>query len=253
MTTITVKGANFASGPIAHYSPPVLGSTLCAFVGDADENTYLRNFGSGADLVRVAGKPAQIDPAFRRFNYLNYLKSDAYRTENTTLLAVYRNPTPITSFALVISSERDHADGGRRGCGLTRTSGTEGMYMGVFGTNAVNQNSLVKVDLAPQVGPAFIAGTVFPHTSPGAKVQAFRKTPTEATTGIVSVADADHQPTADEASFPFCIGHNQRPGVPLGDIDIGFVAVFPRVLTADEIDVMYQSVKRRFTALGVSI
>ena len=125
--------------------------------------------------------------------------------------------------------------------------------MAVFGTNAINQNSLVKVDLATQAGPAFIAGTVYPHTSPGAKVQAFRKTQAEATTGVVAIADADHQPTADEASFPFCIGHNQRPGIPLGDIDIGFVAVFPRVLTAAEIDAMYQSVKRRFTALGVAI
>lgn len=252
MTTIIVKNADFSGGRLAHYLPPVDGATLCAFVGDQDDSASLRNFGSGGDLQIGAGYPASVDEAFRRFSHLHYLKSDAFRTESTTLLAVYRSVTPLTGHGVVIASERDVADGGRRGCALVRNNTTENLYVAAFGTAANNTVQNLSSNLPAAASPAFVAGVVEPYAPTGVKLKSYRMTPTVATGPLTSNALANIAPAADEASFPFRIGNNYR-GVVMGEIDIGFVAVYPRALTVEEMEALYQSVKRRFAALGVSL
>ncbi|MHC8315688.1 hypothetical protein [Pseudomonas sp. LB3P31] len=256
MTTIIVKGANFASGHIAHYSPPVEGASLCAFVGDSDDTTWLRNFGSGADLTVAKGAPEKIDAAFRRFGPQNYLASGVYRTPEITVMAVYRSIVPATLHGVLLSSEREAVvDPGRRGISLLRANGVEAASMTVFGTNTSNvyQTFTNQTAVSP-TGPAFIAGTVEPLIPTGARTSIARLTPAPLTGTNATSTTASLAPTVDEASFPLRIGtHYRADQSAIGLIDIGFLAVFPRVLTATEKDAMYQSVKKRFAALGVAI
>lgn len=251
MTTIFVKNADFSGGRLAHYAPPVAGAALCAFVGDSDDSVWLRNFGSGADLAIGAGSPSIVDQAFRRFGTLNFLNSDAYRTPQLTMLAVYRSITPVSNYSSILSSEREAGDGGRRGCVLNRNNTTDAAYVGAFGTSSSGASQGSFSNLSAAVGPSFVAGTIENITT-GARSQAFRKTSPSQDGPIINGTLLNQQPAADEASYPLRVGHSYRSYV-LSDIDIGFVAVYPRVLSAAEISQMYSSVRKRFAALGVSI
>lgn len=252
MTTIIVKDADFSGGKLAHYSPPVAGATLCAFVGDADDSTWLRNFGSGSDLVIGAGKPVSVDQAFRRFGAANHLVSDSPRTAATTMLAVYRSILPVNNYSAILSSERDHTDNGRRGCALNRINTSDAPYAAAFGTNAAGTAyQALTSNLNAADSPAFAVG-VIEDLNNGVRVQAIRKTAPEQVGPNLSPGLATMKMTADEYKYPLKVGHTYRSFTGT-EIDIGFVAVYPRVLTTTEIDKIYQSVKRRFTALGVAI
>lgn len=255
MTTIIVKGANFAAGRIAHYSPPIEGASLCAFVGDSDDATWLRNFGSGSDLTVVKGAPEKIDAAFRRFNPQNFLTSNVHRPVAGTYMAVYRSILPLALHGVLLSSEREAVvDPGRRGVSLLRANAVEAAAMTVFGTSTANvyQTFTNQTPVSP-TGPAFVVGTVEPLSPNGVRSSIARLTPDPLTVNATSTT-ASMAATADEASWPLRIGtHYRTDQSAIGSIDVGFVAVFPRVLTAAEKDAMYQSVKRRFLALGITI
>lgn len=252
MTTIIVKNANFSGGKIANYTPPVAGASLCAFVGDADESTWLRNFGSGANLVVGAGKPASVDAAFRRFGASNFLQSDTPRTPATTMLAVYRSITPVNNYSAIISSERDYTDNGRRGCALHRINTQDAPYAAAFGTNAAGTAyQALTSNLEASTSLAFAVGLIEDQAN-GVRVQVLRKTAPAQNGPSLSPGLVSMKTMPDEASYPLRIGHTYRSfqGV---EIDIGFVAVYPRILTSAEIESIYQSVARRFTALGITI
>lgn len=252
MTKIIVKGADFSGGKIASYTPPVAGSSLCAFVGDADESTWLRNFGSGKDLVIGAGKPYSVDAAFRRFGASNFLQSDAFRTPAITMLSVYRSITPVANYSAILSSERDYTDNGRRGCALNRINTQDSPYAAAFGTNAGGTAyQALTSNLAASTSPAFAVGQLEDQTT-GVRVQALRKTAPAQTGPNLSPGLATMKTMADEANYPLRVGHTYR-SFQGTEIDIGFVAVYPRILTEVEIEAVYQSVKRRFAALGVAV
>jgi hypothetical protein len=255
MTTIIVKNADFSAGRISHYSPPVQGATLCAFVGDADDNTCLRNFGSGADLVVSVGAPASQGAAFRQFSYQNYLTAGgAYFTPNTTLLMLHRTVGAITNWGIGIASERTHADGGRRGVNLNRYNSGQRISAAVMGTSGgaqaqVTANTGATDDASPT--PAFVAATFQPAGS-GSRVDIYRVSAPAKSASSSNTTNATLVPTADESSYPFRVGHSYLSSA-YGLLDIGFVAAFPRLLSYAEITKMYASVQKRFASLGVTV
>lgn len=250
MTTIIVKNADFSGGRIAGYTPPVAGATTMAFVGDSDDATSTRNFGSGGAITKV-GQPASIDAAFRRFvDTTAFFNTPSIYTPNMTILGVYRTITPLTGFGVIASSERNNADGGRRGAGLLRSNTVETVGMNTYGTNAGATYSN-GANTTADTSPAFVAGQVIPSGS-ATQSKIWRRTAAQqAVVGSVS-AQPTTVPAADEAANPLRIGANYR-GIALGSIDLAFVAIFPRALTLTEIDLMYVSVKKRMTALGITI
>lgn len=252
---IYMKNADYSAGRLAGYMPPVAGASTVAFVGDSDPNTRLRNFGSGAPLTET-GAPTQTDAAFRRFDIANFLTlPSSYYTASCTILAVHRSVTPITGFSAIVASERDYlvaggGDGGRRGMDLLRNSNTETVSIDPFGTSAGASTSQ-PIGPAGQTGAQFNAGTVAPKSGGGVSLALYRRTATQAQATGTNV-NTTLSPMGDEASYPFRVGNTYR-SVSLVAIDVGFVAVFPRVLTLAEIDLMYASVAKRFTALGFPI
>lgn len=255
MTTIIVKNANFSGGRIAHYSPPVAGATLCAFVGDQDDGTWLRNFGSGADLNVGLGTPTKVDASFRRFDPANFIVGPAYRTPATTLIAVYRSVAPITKHGMLLSSERPSAfDSGQRGITLMRESTGETVRASILGTSAgAPAASAIVTPVAP-AGAAFVISTVIPNAPTGMKSSLKRFSAPESSLISGSSTNVTFAPASDEAAYPFRIGANYLPvQTGLGPIDVGFVAVFPFELTTAEKDAMYHSVQKRFAAFGVTI
>lgn len=246
MTTI-ITNSDLSGAPLLMYDPPVAEATVCAFVGD--QAAHLRNFGSGANLTMV-GVAGSVDAAFRRFGPAAYINTGVPRTPEMTVIAVYRN-TGGAGYGLVASSERDHADGGRRGISLSRSNVDTSLSFNMFGTNASGAVSTVgKTIPANAAAAVFVAGR-YQQLSPGGRVAVTRETTPREVSTYASNTGPTFQVSADEASFPIRVGTNYR-ATP-GDIDVGFVMIAPRLLLDAEITAVYESVKRRFSALGVNI
>ncbi|MBF8651480.1 hypothetical protein IRZ81_11800 [Pseudomonas putida] len=259
MTTIIVKDADFSSGDLINYAPPVSGATLCAFVGDTRDAASLKNYGSGQNLSVYQGAPKAQGDGFRRFGAFDSYKTDSYYTPEMTMLVVARSVYPLTDqFGIVISSERDNSDGGRRGAGIVRLNNADYLRMYVNGTlngapTAPNTNTQVP-GVTQANSAAFSSGTFAPGTTPNTVVLGAQRhsAPTVARS-VVSDANPTLAPASNESSFPLLVGSHYRPSGNFAPVDIGFVAVYPRVLTAEEIQKMYASVKRRFASFGVAI
>lgn len=259
MTSILVKGANFSGGELVGYVPPVSGAKVCAFVGDSRESSALKNYGSGAELKVNNGAPVAQGDGFRRFGPFDSFLTDAHYTSSCTILAVCRSVYPLTDqFGIVVSSERDDADGGRRGGGLVRINNADYLRAYVSGTSAGaaaaahTNTQIAGITAANSAG--FFAGTFTPGSAANTvAISADRYSAPVVGRTAVSDANATFAPAANEASFPFMIGSHYRVGANFAPVDIGFVAVFPRKLTPAEIAKMYASVKKRFAALGVTI
>ena len=250
MVDILAKSQDYAGGTLLGYVPPVTGLSVCAFIGDAESN-WLTNYGSGGAIV-ATGAPSVQANGFRRFLETAYLTLPVAMTDAMTVCAVYRNVTPITLYGQICCSERDYIDGGRRGFSLFRYNVNQGVQAGTFGTNA-GANLTVAVGLTDVDGPAFVAATRAP-LSPGAQISLRRLTATAQTPAAATNTNATFGATGDEASYPLLVGREYRTGANTGGpIDVGFLAVAPRVLSSDEITALYNSVKKRFTALGTTI
>lgn len=260
MTNIIVKGADFSDGELYNYVPPVAGAKLVAFVGDQRDSTSLRNFGSGADLIVHSGNPLYQGNGFRRFGPFDGYRSDAFYTENMTILAVCRSVYPLgaSKWGTLISSERDASDGGRRGAGMGRPPSNDYWRAMVNGT--LNGASVTGTASTPIGGmsEANSAGFLAATFNTGAVANTVElainrlSDPTKVGTGT-SAANTTFAPAIDEASYPLLVGTHYRVTSNYDPIDIGFIAVYPRKLTTTEISTMYKSVQRRFASLGVSI
>jgi hypothetical protein len=260
MTSIIVKGADFSAGQLSNYVPPVAGATLAAFVGDERKSFAMRNFGSGKDLSIYAGDPQYQGKGFRRFGPGQAFLTDSYYTEQMTFLAVCKSVYPLGSsrYGILIASERDAADGGRRGVGMARIPSSDYWRVNVNGTlsgaaaSASTTTSATGITEANSAG--FLSATVGKGTAANTVALAINRYTDPAKSGsAVSAANATFAPATDEQSSPLLVGFHYRGGTNYDPLDIGFMAVYPRILTADEIATMYQSVRRRFASLGVSI
>lgn len=248
MTTILVRNADFSGAPLYGYRPPVDGASLCAFVGD--ERAYLRNFGSGDDLAIGAGNPQPVDAAFRRFSAGDYLVSPSYRTEATTLIVVARK-VGTSGFANPMSAERNADDGGRRGIALNLDNANSRMTATVYGTSG-GANTTLTSYVTADTNPGFYAATYRPDSSSGTRTTAYRLTEAVGTGANSLSTNATMEPTDDEDEFPFVIGATHR-SFSSQEVDIGFVAAYPRVLTTAELALIHASVAKRFEALGFLI
>lgn len=259
MTTVIVKGADFSAGELLHYSPPVSGATLCAFVGEDRLSAALKNYGTGADLSVNQGDPKAQGDGFRRFGPFDSFLTPAFYTASTTILLVSRSVYPLTDqFGIVISSERDDADGGRRGGGFARINNADYLRMYASGTlsgapTAPSANTQIAgITAANSAG--FFSGTISPGTVANTiNISAARVTTPAVSRTTTSDPNATLAPAANEASFPFLVGSHYRAGANFAPVDIGFVAVFPRLLSAAEIATMYTSVKKRFASRGITV
>ena len=67
-----------------------------------------------------------------------------------------------------------------------------------------------------------------------------------------NATNATTRPTADEADYPFLLGANYV-GTIVHPLDIAFVGMWPRLLSADEMQQMRASIGKRMAAYGVAI
>lgn len=249
MRTIA-KTLDNAGGALLGYIPPISDLSVCAFIGDGGDQ-YITNFGDGG-AIAATGSPLSQGNGFRRYLETAYLTLPVAMTDNMTVCAVYRNVTPTTDYGFICSSERDYSDGGRRGFSLYRSNSNQSIITSTMGTNSGAPLS-VAVGLSNIDGPAFVAGIRAP-LSPGASVTVKRLTPTALNPSPVTNTNSSFGATVDEDDFPLLVGREYRTSVNLGGpIDIGFIAVCPRVMSSDEITTLYNSVKARFAALGTTI
>jgi hypothetical protein len=251
MTTIIVKDADFSGGPIRYFEPPIADATVCSFVGDA--TVGLKNYGTLGDLTQV-GSPVQVDGLFKRFlNGTNYLVTPAYRTLNTSIMVVYRGVgVPASNYAVVVSSERDHADGGRRGISLVRNLSSYGLITSTFGTlNGASQSVAITMTQADHAAN-FAFGKWYPN-GPSSSSFIERLTAVAANATTVSVGNATQLPAADEATAGLLrVGSSYRSfGVEA--CDIAFIMVVPRLISNAERDKVYASLKTRFAHFGVTL
>lgn len=265
MTTIIVKNANFAGGKLLHYEPPVSDLLVCSWVG-GDDAVCQRNFGTLGDLAMPAGTPVQqADGLFRRFNANNYFQLPTERKASMTVIAVTRDVAPPAAGAVygqILSSERDSGidghnyNGGRRGFVAARgynvsANGTYDLRAYNYGDNAGTPFAITPTLVANDATPIASAFTSQPDTT-GTSAQVFRLTAVAANSALVKTAIASTLPDPDEAGYQLRVGKNYR-AVAVQDIDIAFLAVAARILTQAERDAMYASIKRRFTAFGITI
>lgn len=252
MTTIIVKNRDFSAGNFVHYVPPVDGAEVFSFVGGND-NLFVKNFGSlnDLDVGAGAGTPVVVDDVYRRFNQVNWLVTPATRSTATTILAVHRDVAPIAAHGILIGNDRQHADGGRRGMVLSRSSTDKSVLGWVNGTSGgTNVGPASTLAIIPG-DAAFTAAIVKPTATTGAQLKVAMLSNPQQFKAYVANTEATIAPAADEAAFPFRVGRHYRAAG--GDIDIGFVAVYPRELTDVELQKIYASVKKRFAAFGVAI
>lgn len=258
MTTIIVKNADFSADRIQHYVPPVEGAVLCAFVGDENADTMLRNFGTAADLQINTGHPAYQGGGFRRFNSGNSLLSPVHYTPQQTILvvsrAVYVDGETPKSFSVAISSERN-TETGRAGGGVMRNANADHMAAIYYRDNNPGHTTLIArpfVNQTEATSAGFVAATV-DFDGDSLRLAIDRITDPVASSSAVMTGDAEYGPQLDEADYPYLIGVTYRGNPEFSPLDIGFVAVYPRILTAAEIASIHQSVKKRFDSLGVTI
>lgn len=261
MTTIIVKGANYAGGKLQYYEAPIADLTVCSWLGL--DNIYNRNFGTLGGTNTVVGSPVKQDELFRRFDLNNYLITPTYRKPITSMFAVFRDVSPlpvVQDFGFMISSERDamngaNYNGGRRGITFARGYAIGGssyqIVTSIHGDNAgidyavsssvvANQNVLTQ---AATFSESSASGTG------GARAKTYRFTDVAANGTTTDTAVASTLDLADEASYPFLVGRSYRTAYNK-PIDLAFIAIGERLWTAAEKQALYDSVKRRFTALG---
>lgn len=267
MTTIIVKNANFAGGKLLHYEPPVSDLKVCAWIG-GDDAVCLRNFGTLGDLLMPSSTPVQqADGLFRRFNGTAFLTLPLERKTSMTVIAVTRDtsqPPSGAQFAYVLSSERDSGidghnyNGGRRGFSFLRryNNTVAGAYEHAatnFGDSAGAVFSITSQITNPEATPLCVKVESQPSTT-GTSTKVYRLTAAAANSSLASSANATTLPDPDEAGYPMRVGLPYRTNaLTPKDLDIAFLAVADRILTQAESDALFASIKRRFTAFGMTI
>ncbi len=250
MTTIIVKNSvSFAAGPLVRWKPPVDGALVAAFVGDADDAAYLKNFGSTVDLTAPGSAPTWEEAGFRRFTNSKYLLTAASRQAGgMSLVAVLKKPSTDTSWALPIANERSHVDGGRRGFGLAQTTAGTGAKQAVIAYTNGGTNGSLTATLTNTTSPTMIIGTT---SLSGATTTVNFYNMTTGNSASSNLANATAQAAADEAAYPYQIMRNYLGTTTDGLV--GFVGIWPVALDGPQRTAIYNAVKKRFTALGVTI
>jgi hypothetical protein len=252
MVTIINKAADFRQN-FNHYVPPVDGALICAFVGNADPNIALRNFGTANDMSVIGNMPVTSGgDCFRAFTNVNHMISAAARPAgNCTLMAVFSQPAAATTWCIPMSSERNIAGGGRRGLTLGQNnSGTGRVLFQMNGTNTSSGHLIVNSDVFITAVPAKVVTGVYTLSGGTSSAQIFDET-TPAAGAVSSNTSTTLQAAANEADFPFLIGAN-----PLGTVTsglIGFVGLWPFALSAAQRAAQVASLRRYFAAFGVTV
>lgn len=253
MVTIINSEADFRLN-FNHYVPPVDGALLCAFVGNADPNIALRNFGSLADLTLGGTMPAQgPNDALRTVTHTSLLNTPVARTAgDMTLMAMMSVPAAQTTWCLPVSNERPNVDGGRRGLTLGQTS--DGLGRVRFAANGTTDlgghlNSLSQITGTPT---AKILTGVTTLVAGATRVQVFDET-SNTSGSLVSSASATLQAAPDEADFPLRVGTNYLSTPTSTTGLVGFVGAWPFALSTAQRAAMVASLRRYFAAHGVTV
>ena len=161
----------------------------------------------------------------------------------------------------VSSTTMTATESGRRGFTLMRNYSSSGpvISLGSYGSTAAGANASGIITQADSTTvPRLIVSTEKVNPSNASWNHKIRRiTPTAATTGpttngAVVAPTAGVQP--DEANFPLRVGRTQRADATWGaPIEQAFLMVVPRDLPTEEQDDAVIKIKKRFTALGVTI
>lgn len=167
----------------------------------------------------------------------------------------------VSASQTVSSTTITATESGRRGFVLVRNYINSGpvITLGSYGSTAAGANSSGLINQSDTTtAPRFIIATEKVNVSNASWNHEIRRlTATTATTGPTTNG-SPVAPTAavqpDEASFPLRVGHHYREDANWGaDIELAFLMVVPRDTTADEDTAAYTAIKKRFTALGVTV
>ncbi len=263
MTTFVSKTANFAGGRLVDYDCPIADASVCVWLGGSLDDA-VRNFGTGADL-EVAGAPQVIDELWCRVNGAAFFQTDALRANENTLVAVYRlvgaNAQSGANRPTIIGNEAP--DG----------TGRSGFTLYADGNDAANEKIIAAaVQHTNENGtlvstiPSVVVGTrgrntpQFGLVSEARLASGLSRVRAELLTAPTAAAQTDQNattaiPPVNLGQPAYRIGASNRTdsSALIGQVDIAFAAIIPRLLTDVEKALVYASVKRRFSAFGITI
>lgn len=259
MTTFISKDADFSGGRLVDYDCPILDAGVCAWLGGGLSDA-VRNFGTGPDLT-VVGSPTPIDDLFLRVSGAAYLQTEQLRTAESTVVVVYRNVDPAANGVNRPSILSNDTGTAALRNGLSLYSGPGDGYAGAASISHVNQpaNTLATLAQTLAVGARNVLAPQFFVAEEARQVSGLSKLTIStltipAETKTLSLGGSS-TPPMDISQGPYRIGASYRNDAAalIGAVDVAFVAIIPRVLSAAEKQTLYNSVKRRFAAYGITI
>lgn len=272
-----IPGLDASGLPLLHFTLPIPGFTLSAFVGDANEQMLPRNF-MGADLQLTGLPPAPRTDAMRVYSPKNhdapsYIDTGILRTDAMTLIVVAGRRTSNTNNTEIpVSCARhyQHPGGGagREGVSIELRGASAGCTAKLYrstGTGWTEDFATVSSDNAAdpveavRTQPEFVALTTGIAGNGRLNIAAHvgRRDGTIRTNSATVAASAGPGPNglvAEETSPPdvprtIHIG-GWAAGGAANIVPVGYVGIAPFTCTAAQIEKIYRAVGARFNALG---
>ncbi|MDN6874640.1 hypothetical protein QO209_19545 [Pseudomonas citronellolis] len=259
MTTFVIKNADFSGGRLVDYDCPIPDAQVCSWLGGGLDDA-VRNFGTGDELV-VGGAPMAIDDLWCRVSAAGFLETGELLTKDMTFIVVPRLVGELGTSAnrpAVISNESGDATVkagytlwmGKPNAPETRNIWSNLLFTADGGTQYVANSGLKSAD-RDITKPLFLIGES-----------------TRSSSGYLrSTIETYSTPTESQAinagafTGPFEFSGNMRIGAMhrtdstamSAPVDVAFVMMVQRLLTTAEKQKVYNSVRRRFAAFGVTI
>jgi hypothetical protein len=264
MTTIIIKNADYSGGRLVGYTPPIADASLCAFFGGSLQDC-VRNFGTGADLTPV-GFPTILDEYSARLNSANFFNSEITQGAAMTVMCVVKPELNtggnLTDRAIICGTAGIDAGTDRSGFEVSLLSpGTAGNWLQPTGTmnRGVVGSGSTSIAAAAS-GPTglnpfpfqFLSFTFEKRTSDSLfAVQGRNLSSGFASSVVVSTGVTDYTPPARTVR----VGSYYRTeaGAITRGPDLAHLTIVPRVLSLSEQTAMYNSVKRRMAAFGITV
>ncbi|WBG63406.1 hypothetical protein ELR50_11215 [Pseudomonas citronellolis] len=259
MTTFVIKNADFSGGRLVDYDCPIPDAQVCSWLGGGLDDA-VRNFGSGDELV-VGGAPMAIDDLWCRVSAAGFLETGEVMTGNMTFIVV---PRLVGSLATgvnrpaIISNESGDAlvkAGYTLWMGTptapeTRNIWSNLVYTAPNGTQYIANSGLKNAE-RDITKPLFVIGEATRHTSGWLRTTIETYSEPAESQGIN--AGAFTGPFEFPGNIRIGAMHRADSSAMMAPVDVAFVMVVQRLLTEAEKRKVYNSVRRRFAAFGVTI
>ncbi|MCY1396596.1 hypothetical protein D9M71_115740 [compost metagenome] len=257
MTTFIIKNADFSGGRLVDYDSPVADAEVCAWLGGSLPDAA-RNFGTQGELS-IRGGPVVMDDLWCRVSGAGFFETSTHLARDTTFIVVTKSVGDLTTGAnrpAIISNEAGDATvkaGYTMWMGAPTAPETRYIWSNLVYTDATNKqwigNSGLKLGNVKE--PMFLIGETTRNPSDWLRTTIENFTTPVESNGVTAGGYAG--PFSFPGNIRIGAMHRTDAGAMIGPVDIAFVMIVPRLLSATEKQRVYNSVKRRFASFGIAI